>query len=99
MYVESDVEKILGWEKTSKLDVEIPFKPSRVILQDLTGVPVVVDLATMREAMLQLGGDPQRINPECPVDLVIDHSIQVKQQKAICFILTLYYAYVIYNFL
>ena len=62
---------------TSKQDVEIPFKPSRVILQDLTGVPCVVDLATMRDAMVQLGGDPQRINPECPVDLVIDHSVQV----------------------
>ena len=62
---------------TSKQDVEIPFKPTRVILQDLTGVPCVVDLATMRDAMVQLGGDPQRINPECPVDLVIDHSVQV----------------------
>jgi len=77
LFLETDVEKILNWSVTSKQDVEIPFKPSRVILQDLTGVPVVVDLATMRDAMVQLGGDPQRINPECPVDLVIDHSVQV----------------------
>lgn len=76
-FLETDVEKILNWSVTSKQDVEIPFKPSRVILQDLTGVPCVVDLATMRDAMVQLGSDPQRINPECPVDLVIDHSIQV----------------------
>ncbi|MGT2965109.1 aconitate hydratase AcnA [Streptococcus acidominimus] len=56
---------------------EVPFKPSRVILQDFTGVPVVVDLASMREAMIARGGDPDLINPEIPVDLVIDHSVQV----------------------
>ena len=56
---------------------EVPFKPSRVILQDFTGVPVVVDLAAMRQAVVQHGGNPDLINPEIPVDLVIDHSVQV----------------------
>jgi len=72
----SDVERILDWEKNSKKDVDIPFKPARVILQDFTGVPAVVDLAAMRDAMQRLGGDPSKINPLCPVDLVIDHSVQ-----------------------
>lgn len=57
--------------------VEIPFKPARVILQDFTGVPAVVDFAALRDAMKRLGGDPEKINPLCPVDLVIDHSVQV----------------------
>ena len=57
--------------------VEIPFKPARVVLQDFTGVPCVVDLAAMRAAMKRLGGDPKKINPLVPVDLVIDHSVQV----------------------
>ena len=57
--------------------IEIPFKPSRVLLQDFTGVPTIVDLAAMRDAMKLLGGDPRRINPQVPVDLIIDHSIQV----------------------
>lgn len=56
---------------------EVPFKPSRVILQDFTGVPVVVDLVSMRDAVVTNGGDPELINPEIPVDLVIDHSVQV----------------------
>jgi aconitate hydratase len=72
-----DVEKILGWKHTSTEGSEIPFKPARVILQDLTGVPLVVDLAAMRDAVARLGGDPNSVNPECPVDLVIDHSVQV----------------------
>ena len=55
----------------------MPFKPSRVILQDFTGVPTVVDLASLRKAMASVGGDPDKINPEIPVDLVIDHSVQV----------------------
>ena len=59
--------------------VEVPFKPARVVLQDFTGVPAVVDLAAMRNAMERLGGDPKRINPLIPVDLVIDHSVQVDQ--------------------
>ena len=57
--------------------VEIPFKPARVILQDFTGVPSVVDLAALRSAMARLGGDPQKVNPQVPVDLVIDHSVQI----------------------
>jgi aconitate hydratase len=74
----SDVENILNWEQSSTSgNTEIPFKPSRVILQDFTGVPAVVDLAGMRDAMARMGGDPSRINPLVPVDLVIDHSVQV----------------------
>lgn len=73
---EADVEKILDWAKNAG-NVEIPFKPARVILQDFTGVPAVVDLAAMRDAMQRLGGDPAKINPLVPVDLVIDHSVQV----------------------
>ena len=73
---EEDVEKIIQWKKNMSSEVEIPFKPARVILQDFTGVPCVVDLAAMRDAMKRMGGDPNKINPLCPVDLVIDHSIQ-----------------------
>lgn len=72
-----DVENILNWVKTSPQQIEIPFKPGRVILQDFTGVPAVVDLAAMRDAVQRMGGDPKVINPLCPVDLVIDHSVQV----------------------
>ncbi|KAK1320121.1 hypothetical protein QJS10_CPA03g02325 [Acorus calamus] len=72
-----DVEKIVDWENTSPKQVEIPFKPARVLLQDFTGVPAVVDLACMRDAMNRLGGDSNKINPLVPVDLVIDHSVQV----------------------
>ncbi|KAL3885451.1 hypothetical protein ACJMK2_025508, partial [Sinanodonta woodiana] len=75
--LEKDVENILNWEENQSKSVEIPFKPSRVILQDFTGVPAVVDFAAMRDAMEELGGDPESINPICPADLVIDHSIQV----------------------
>jgi len=74
---EADVERILNWKETSNQDLEIPFLPARVILQDFTGVPAVVDLAAMRDAMKRLGGDPAKINPLVPVDLVIDHSVQV----------------------
>ncbi|RVE61149.1 hypothetical protein OJAV_G00167830 [Oryzias javanicus] len=73
----SDVENILNWKQTQTQTVEVPFKPARVILQDFTGVPAVVDFAAMRDAVMKLGGDPERINPICPADLVIDHSIQV----------------------
>lgn len=73
----SSVERILGWEKTHLEKVEIPFKPSRVVLQDFTGVPCVADLAVMRDAMKKLGGDPKKINPVIPVNLVVDHSVQV----------------------
>jgi aconitate hydratase len=74
---QSDVETILNWEKSQHLAAEIPFKPARVLLQDFTGVPAVVDLAAMRDAVKTLGDDPAKINPVCPVDLVIDHSVQV----------------------
>lgn len=72
-----DIEKILNWEITSKEDVEIPFKPARVILQDFTGVPAVVDLASMRDVISKLNKNPELINPHIPTELVIDHSIQV----------------------
>uniref|UniRef100_A0A1A8RLS6 Cytoplasmic aconitate hydratase n=2 Tax=Nothobranchius rachovii TaxID=451742 RepID=A0A1A8RLS6_9TELE len=73
----SDVESILNWKQTQTQTVEVPFRPARVILQDFTGVPAVVDFAAMRDAVKKLGGDPEKINPVCPADLVIDHSIQV----------------------
>ncbi|MCY1702423.1 aconitate hydratase AcnA [Deinococcus sp. SL84] len=73
---QDDVKTVAGWSPTNE-EVEIPFKPARVILQDFTGVPAVVDLASMREAMKSVGGDPDKINPLIPVDLVIDHSVQV----------------------
>ncbi len=72
-----DVERLARWDAASPAPAELPFKPGRVILQDFTGVPCVVDLAAMRDAMTRLGGDPRRINPLVPVDLVIDHSVQV----------------------
>lgn len=71
------VVNIASWAAAKPQDVEIPFKPARVILQDFTGVACVVDLAAMRSAMVRMGGDPQKINPNIPVDLVIDHSVQV----------------------
>ncbi len=74
---EDDVKNLANWNAASPAKVEIPFKPARVVLQDFTGVPAVVDLAAMRSAMHRLGGDPQKINPLIPVDLVIDHSVQV----------------------
>ncbi|MCK6578547.1 MAG: aconitate hydratase AcnA [Anaerolineae bacterium] len=75
--MEDAVAAIAGWNAAAPGDIEIPFKPARVILQDFTGVAVVVDLAALRSAMQRLGGDPRRINPNIPVDLVIDHSVQV----------------------
>jgi len=72
-----DVENIINWEKTQSEMCEVPFKPARVILQDFTGVPAVVDLAAMRDGCVRLGGDPKKINPLVPVDLVIDHSVMV----------------------
>ena len=74
---EEDVKKLAAWSATNPAQDEIPFKPARVILQDFTGVPAVVDLAAMRSAMARMGGDPQKINPVVPVNLVIDHSVQV----------------------
>ncbi|MGA3057268.1 MAG: aconitate hydratase AcnA [Candidatus Limnocylindrales bacterium] len=76
---ESDVATLAAWRPgaAATAEAEIPFMPARVILQDFTGVPAVVDLAAMRDAMADLGGDPARVNPLVPADLVIDHSVQV----------------------
>src|ERR1700682_1227190 len=74
-----EIRALAAWNKNSKPDQEIAFTPSRVLLQDFTGVPCVVDLAAMRDAMKQLGGDPALINPLQPVELVIDHSVQVDE--------------------
>ena len=74
---EEDVRGLAAWKPQAAARPEIPYKPARVVLQDFTGVPAVVDLAALRNAMQRLGGDPSRINPRCPVDLVIDHSVQI----------------------
>ncbi|MGA7399279.1 MAG: aconitate hydratase AcnA, partial [Candidatus Sulfotelmatobacter sp.] len=76
---QEDIRAFAAWNKNSKPEKEIAFTPSRVLLQDFTGVPCVVDLAAMRDAMQQLGGDPSLINPLQPVELVIDHSVQVDE--------------------
>jgi len=73
----ADVEAIASWDAAVEPSVEIPFQPARVLMQDFTGVPAVVDLAAMRDAMEEIGGDPAAINPLVDVDLVIDHSVQV----------------------
>jgi aconitate hydratase len=75
----SDVETLASWQPGSATEAEVPFMPARVLLQDFTGVPAIVDLAAMRDAMADLGGDPARVNPLVPADLVIDHSVQVDQ--------------------
>ena len=72
-----DIEVLANWAKTGGVNREIAYRPARVLMQDFTGVPAVVDLAAMRDAMKELGGDPQKINPLSPVDLVIDHSVMV----------------------
>ena len=72
-----EVETLASWRPGTATDAEVPFMPSRVLLQDFTGVPAIVDLAAMRDAMAELGGDPARVNPLVPADLVIDHSVQV----------------------
>ena len=74
-----DVKAIAAWQKDRKSDREIQYRPARVLMQDFTGVPAVVDLAAMRDAIHKLGGDPQKINPLVPVDLVIDHSVMVDE--------------------
>ncbi|KMY32035.1 aconitate hydratase [Lysinibacillus xylanilyticus] len=74
---EEHVNELAKWGNGADPEAEVPFKPSRVVLQDFTGVPVVVDLASLRSAMKEMGGDPSKINPAIPVDLVIDHSVQV----------------------
>ncbi|MGD9149604.1 MAG: aconitate hydratase AcnA [Desulfobacterales bacterium] len=74
---EEDLKNIARWQKSYDTPVEIPYHPARVLMQDFTGVPAVVDLAAMRDAVKDLGGDPQKINPLVPVDLIVDHSVQV----------------------
>src|SRR5271170_6841879 len=74
-----EIRALASWNKNSKPEKEIAFTPSRVLLQDFTGVPAVVDLAAMRDAMRHLGGDPALINPLQPAELVIDHSVQVDE--------------------
>src|SRR3989441_1988492 len=77
-----DIEKLARWEATKVPDEEIAFMPARVLLQDFTGVPAVVDLAAMRDAIVQMGGDPKRGNPLLPAELVIDHSVIVGEVRA-----------------
>src|SRR4029079_5583972 len=72
-----DIQAVAQWLKTKTSEREIAFRPARVLMQDFTGVPAVVDLAAMRDAMKLLGGEPRKINPLAPVDLVIDHSVSV----------------------
>ena len=74
---DEDVKNLAAWNAKAPKDIEVPFMPARVILQDFTGVPAVVDLASMRAAVKRLGHDPRRVNPLVPVDLVVDHSVQV----------------------
>ena len=76
-YVVADAQSVVDWVKTGSSTKEVPFKPSRILMQDFTGVPGVVDLAAMRDGITALGGDPQKVNPLIPVDLVIDHSVMV----------------------
>jgi aconitate hydratase len=76
-YTVDDAKKIAGWLKEGRSTEEVPFKPARILMQDFTGVPAVVDLAAMRDGILKLNGDPQKVNPLVPVDLVIDHSVMV----------------------
>ncbi|APZ91171.1 aconitate hydratase AcnA [Fuerstiella marisgermanici] len=74
-----DVNNLANWNAEAPAQVEVPFKPGRVVLQDFTGVPAVVDLAALRSAMVRMGGDPTKINPLVPCDLVVDHSVQVDE--------------------
>lgn len=74
-----DVTNLANWNASAPAKVEVPFKPGRVVLQDFTGVPAVVDLAALRSAMVRMGGDPTKINPLVPCDLVVDHSVQVDE--------------------
>ncbi|MCY7338991.1 MAG: aconitate hydratase, partial [Sphingomonas bacterium] len=74
-----DLTAMVDWLKLRSINREIQYRPARVLMQDFTGVPAVVDLAAMRDAMKQLGGDPRKINPQVPVHLVIDHSVMVDE--------------------
>jgi aconitate hydratase len=78
----SDIDALVKWDPKAIPSHEIAFTPARVIMQDFTGVPCIVDLAAMREAIVRLGGDPQRVNPLAPAELVIDHSVQVDEYGA-----------------
>ncbi|CAM5719406.1 Aconitate hydratase OS=Lysinibacillus sphaericus OX=1421 GN=citB PE=3 SV=1 [Lysinibacillus sphaericus] len=78
---EEHVNELAKWGNGADPEAEVPFKPSRVVLQDFTGVPVVVDLASLRSAMKEMGGRSNKINPVSPVDLVIDHSVQVDKNR------------------
>ena len=77
MVTEEDVANLANWDAKAESQIEIPFKPARVVLQDFTGVPSLVDLAAMRSAMQRLGGDPKKIEPLIPAELVVDHSLQI----------------------
>jgi len=76
-YKTDDAKAIVGWLEKASSTKEVPFKPARILLQDFTGVPAVVDLAAMRDGLTRLGGNPQKVNPLVPVDLVIDHSVMI----------------------
>jgi aconitate hydratase len=75
----ADIQALVDWQKERRSDAEIQYRPARVLMQDFTGVPCVVDLAAMRDAITKLGGDPKKINPQVPVHLVIDHSVMVDE--------------------
>lgn len=75
MVTRDHIQALISWDPSREPDTEIPFTPARVIMQDFTGVPAIVDLATMREAMVDLSKDPQLVNPLAPAELVIDHSV------------------------
>jgi aconitate hydratase len=76
-YTVKDAQSVVDWLAATHSDKEVPFKPARILMQDFTGVPAVVDLAAMRDGITRLGGDPEKVNPLVPVDLVIDHSVMV----------------------
>ena len=78
---EDEARALATWRPSAAIEAEVPYMPARVLLQDFTGVPAIVDLAAMRDAMADLGGDPRRINPLVPADLVIDHSVQVDRYR------------------
>ena len=77
VYTSEHVKALANYDAKNVGEVEIPFMPGRVVLQDFTGVPCIVDLATMREAVADLGGDPRKVNPLSPAEMVIDHSVIV----------------------
>ncbi|NAV69314.1 aconitase family protein, partial [Salmonella sp. zj-f50] len=76
---EDDLRALVDWQQTGHDDREIAYRPARVLMQDFTGVPAVVDLAAMRQAVKRLGGNVEQVNPLTPVDLVIDHSVTVDE--------------------